>query len=300
MAKAKGLEMLNQAKAKEASMQGKWLRPGRSKWEELAERFIKAGNTLKVAKELQEAGRAYVKAAEIYLQASKDNRYDASSNYVTAAKCFVKESPNHAVAAYSQALNIYVEDGRFAMAAKLHKDVGDLLKAESEVEKAIEAYQSAADFFEGEGSVIQANKCSLEVADLSVTLDDYTTAIAIYEKCATDASGSNLGKFGAKKYFLKAGLCHLVKDVVGAKKALEKYVNIQLEFGGQREYKLLQDCIEAVEAYDLEAFQKAVRDYDSLTRLDRWHTSLLLKVKNTLDTEGGDDLENIDSDDDIC
>ena len=39
---------------------------------------------------------------------------------------------------------------------------------------------------------------------------------------------------------------------------------------------------------DVEAFTEAVKQYDSISRLDSWHTTLLLRVKKNLNSE--DDL----------
>lgn len=50
------------------------------------------------------------------------------------------------------AVELYTDEGRFSMAAKYQKEIGELLEAEMEYEKAIEAYQVAADFFEGENA----------------------------------------------------------------------------------------------------------------------------------------------------
>lgn len=50
----------------------------------------------------------------------------------------------------------------------------------------------------------------------------------------------------------------------------------------------------AVEAYDAEAFTNAVIEFDSITKLDAWKTSILLKIKNgikkaTNETNNDDD-----------
>lgn len=51
------------------------------------------------------------------------------------------------------AVDLYTDEGRFSMAAKYQKEIGELYEAEMDFEHAIEAYQKAADFFEGENSV---------------------------------------------------------------------------------------------------------------------------------------------------
>ena len=64
--------------------------------------------------------------------------------------------------------------------------------------------------------------------------------------------------------------------------ACAKY-NIQdASFASTREGKFLHEILEAVEAYDVEAFTNAVVEYDSITKLDAWKTSILLKIKKSI------------------
>ena len=60
-------------------------------------------------------------------------------------------------------------------------------------------------------------------------------------------------------------------------------INIQdASFASTREGKFLHEILEAVEAYDVEAFTNAVVEYDSITKLDAWKTSILLKIKKSI------------------
>ena len=45
-----------------------------------------------------------------------------------------------------------------------------------------------------------------------------------------------------------------------------------------KHYLLLQE----IDNEDVDAFTEAVKAYDSISRLDSWHTTLLLKVKKTI------------------
>jgi len=46
-----------------------------------------------------------------------------------------------------------------------------------------------------------------------------------------------------------------------------------------------QALFSACEDSDVDAFTEALRDYDSISRLDPWHTSLLLRVKKGIEGE---------------
>ncbi len=45
--------------------------------------------------------------------------------------------------------------------------------------------------------------------------------------------------------------------------------------------------IEAMEAGDIEAYTGAVVEYDQVTKLDNWKTSMLLKIKRGIQEEPG-------------
>ena len=49
-----------------------------------------------------------------------------------------------------------------------------------------------------------------------------------------------------------------------------------------------QAVLKACEENELDSFTGAVKDYDAVSRLDPWHTSLLLRIKKQI--EGDSDL----------
>lgn len=47
----------------------------------------------------------------------------------------------------------------------------------------------------------------------------------------------------------------------------------------------LQDLINAYEAYDVDAFTQAIVEFDSISKLDQWKTTILLRIKNHIKNE---------------
>lgn len=134
-----------------------------------------------------------------------------------------------------------------------------------------------------------ANKLWLKVADLAAMEGDYYKAIELFEKVAQTAVSNNLMKWSVKDYFLKAGLCHLaVGDQVATNRAFEKYRDMDPTFPSQREHQLLVDLYEAVEAGDQEMFADKLFQYDQMSKLDKWKTVILLKIKNSIEEKGED------------
>lgn len=129
-----------------------------------------------------------------------------------------------------------------------------------------------------------ANKLWLKVADVAALEGDYYKSIANYEKVAEQSINNNLMKYSVKEYFLKAGICHLASgDLVAAQRALERYREMDPQFGSAREHMLLTDLCEAVEAKSQEQFTDKLFQFDQVSKLDKWKTTILVRVKNTIE-----------------
>jgi len=260
---------------------------GASKEDEGLEMLGRAANLYKMAKNWGKAGNTFTKIATHH--AKKGVKHDAATNFVEAANCYKKTDPKEASESLLKAIDIYTDMGRFTIAAKHHQTVAELFEDNvANLDTVIQHYQIAADYFRGEESTSSANKCLVKVAEYSATLEKYDKAIQIYEQIATDCIQSNLLKYAAKDYFFKALLCHLCVDSLNASHALTRYEDQYPAFTDAREAKLIKSLSQEIDNQDVEAFTEAVKQYDSISRLDSWHTTLLLRVKKNLNSE--DDL----------
>jgi alpha-soluble NSF attachment protein len=134
-----------------------------------------------------------------------------------------------------------------------------------------------------------ANKLYLKVADIAALEGDYYKAIENFERVSASSVSNNLMKWSVKDYFLKSGLCHLaVGDMVATNRALEKYRDMDPTFASTREHQLLVDLAEAVEAGDQEIFADKLFQYDQMSKLDKWKTTICLKIKNAIEEKGED------------
>lgn len=162
-----------------------------------------------------------------------------------------------------------------------------------------------------------ANKLFLKVADLAAIEGDYYKSIENYEKVAKSSVSNNLMKWSVKDYFLKAGMCHLasnvsqpsppsiplyhclwpvpttdhlapLQDMVATSRALSSYRDLDPTFASTREHQLLVDLSEAVEQGDQEVFADKLFQYDQLSKLDKWKTTILLRVKEGIEEKGED------------
>ena len=111
-------------------------------------------------------------------------------------------------------------------------------------------------------------------------------AIQIYEDVASVSLESNLLKWSVKQYYLKALLAYLVlasnqlgvsTDDVREKRG--EYCSLDPTFEQTREDNLVMGCLEGIEEGDPEKFATACSEFDEISKLDQWQTTLLLRAK---------------------
>jgi alpha-soluble NSF attachment protein len=255
-----------------------------SKFEDAVELYQKAANQYKVAKKWQEAGDAFAQCAGLEIKLKSN--HEASSFYVEAANCYGKVNPTEAITFFRNAIALHCESGRFNQAAKLTKQIAELFEQDGNKEEAITNYDQAADYYSGENSTQAANQCLLKVASYSAELEKYDKAVEIYTSVGEQCLESNLLKFNAKGHFLNAGLCILCKgDTVAMRSAVEKFKETDFTFAGSRECTLLEEVTQAFEDYNADAFTDVVFNFDNVSKLDPWKTSMLLRVKTKITEE---------------
>ncbi|KAJ8709018.1 hypothetical protein PYW07_008844 [Mythimna separata] len=254
---------------------------GSSKVEEAVDCYLRAANLFKMAKKWAQAGAAFCAAANLHLKAGV--RHDAATNFVDASNCYKKCDPNEAVSCLLKAIEIYTDMGRFTVAAKQHQNIAELYETECvDLSRAMQHYEQAADYFRGEESTSSANKCMLKLAQYAAQLEHYDKAIQIYEQIAKSSLDNSLLKYSAKEYMFRAALCHLCVDILNAQHAVEKYCGLYPAFADTRECKLIKELIEHLEEQNVDAFTEAVKNYDSISRLDQWYTTMLVRIKKQI------------------
>lgn len=255
--------------------------------EDAIDLYVQAGNMFKMQKEWAEGGKIFNKCGDLHLEIG--GKHDAATKYTDASNCYKKCNPQEAVNCLLKAINIYTDMGRFSVAAKHHMMVAEIYESEGgDISKAVEHYSKAADYYQCEESNTTANRCLLNVARYAAQLEQYERAIEIYESIGQSSLDNQLLKYGAKEHFLRAGLCHFCVDTLNAQIAIKKYEEMSPAFADSRECKFLKDLYDKVEANDADGFAEIVKDYDSISRLDQWYTTLLLRIKKKLTHE--DDL----------
>ncbi|KAM7506729.1 hypothetical protein LguiA_017182 [Lonicera macranthoides] len=252
-----------------------------SKYEDATDLFEKSANSFKLAKSWDQAGAIYVKLANCHLKL--DSKHEAANAYADAGHCYKKTNSKECISCLEQSVNLFLEIGRLNMSARYYKEIAEICEQDQNLEQAIYYYEKAADLFQSEDVTTSANQCRQKIAQFAAQLEHYQKAIDIYEDIARQSLNNHLLKYGVKGHLLNAGICQLCKgDVVAITNALEKYQELDPTFSGSREYRLLADLAAAVDEEDIAKFTDAIKEFDSMTQLDAWKTTLLLRVKEAL------------------
>eukprot|EP00903_Cladosiphon_okamuranus_P005768 g5718.t1 len=271
-----------------------------TKNEDAAECFDKAARCYKVARNMEEAANCYERAAEQY-EICK-SAHESARAYVEAAKCRKSVAPASAVDAFGKAIAIYNESGRFQQAGKMLQEVGEIYEGEGEYDAAVDALQQAAEYLAGEGSTSQANACLNKVAGMvSKDMDPpkLGRAAEIYEQLGRSCMEKKLLAMNAKGYWLQTGLCLLAQgDTVAARNKQSEFTTADYTFDDSREFRFLEQLIKASEDLDVEGFSQHCFDYDQISKLDPWKTSMCLRIKRAIEAGAGqgedEDEEDID------
>ncbi|KAF8202900.1 vesicular-fusion protein SEC17 [Pholiota molesta] len=271
---------------KRANSSGGWFTSASTKYEEAGDLYQQAANSFKIEKLFKEAGDAFAREAECRELCKEEN--EAANAWWNASKAYKRGFPDLAIQALTQTIVHLTKGGRFRQAADREKEIGQIYLQESnDLRKACESYVRAGEWYSQEDAAATANACFKDAADLHAELEEYPQAIARYEQVANHSLTSALTKYSVKEYWLRSSLCALAMgDSVTARRNMQKYSNQDVTFASTREAKFVNALLEAIEAGDLEAFTAAVFEFDQITKLDNWKTSILLKIKKEI----GDDM----------
>ena len=169
------------------------------------------------------------------------------------------------------------------MAGKSLRETAELCEKAEDKPGALEFYEKAMDLYMTEEMASEVNKCLTKIGQVAAELGDLKKAVMSWEDLAKKSIDNNLLKYSVKGYLLNAGICVMSGgDMEAINNAVERYDDLDATFSGTREYTLLKGLAEAMEAGDEDAFTAAVAEFDSMTRLEPWKTSLLLDAKRKI------------------
>jgi alpha-soluble NSF attachment protein len=205
---------------------------------------------------------------------------------MNAANCYRKNQPEKALKMMIEASKIFSHMGKFTQAAKVEKDLGELFEKEEKYIDAFKHYKIAAEFYENENQKATANGFFIKCADMLAFLKKYGDATDYYEKSARQALEEKVTSYGAKEIFFKAFLCRLANcksydenKVEELKDFLKDYFGDDPKFEGSPEGDLCEGILDSIVKDDVKEFQKHLRGYHSIKKLDEWKSVKYIFLK---------------------
>jgi len=168
-------------------------------------------------------------------------------------------------------------------------DMGDIYETKlQDPSKALQSLETAITWYTDEGIQATANKARTKAGQLAALQGDFYKAVGLFVAGAeASASSGPTGRFIVKTYLFKAGVCQLATgDLVGSKKAIEGWNELDRGFSQEREGRFLTDLLESMESQDSERFAQVAHDWDRMTKMEDWMVSTLVQAKRHVD---GDD-----------
>lgn len=249
--------------------------------EEAADLYTKSAHAYKMAKKYSSAGNGYRKAAEVHQKLGV--KHEEATSLIEAGNMYKRSEPSSATECFRQAVEIYIEMGRFSIAAKHLMTLAEVYETdEANIEQAIATYEQAAELYKGEDSTSGSNKAMLKVAHMYAQLQKYDKSIGLFEEVGVASMENRLLQYGAKEYFFKAVICQFCLDADKARTSMEKYIEMFPAFEGTREQRLLVKLLDAYSEEDEELFTKEIQEYDAISKIEPWMTTQLLHIKKSM------------------
>ena len=175
---------------------------------------------------------------------------------------------------------------------RYYKEIAEIYETDNNLEMAVSTYEQAAEFFNNDNKKSNATQCLQKVATISSESGNFLKAADIFQQIAQENMQSNLGKFSAKGYLFQSLLCVMATgDWVATHQRIDQSREIDYSFSSSRECDLISKLVKACEDNNSEEFSQSCADFDRISPLDPWKTSILLKAKKHITDMSGEEVD---------
>jgi alpha-soluble NSF attachment protein len=279
------------------------------RYEEAFNYYKAAANAYKLSDDYSDSGDCYLKASECAgVMDENVASVDAVNMIIEAANVYRRVDITKAIDSFGKAIQIYLDTARIGQAARYQKEVAEIFEQDGNMEAALESYETAANLYSKDNKKSNAKDCNLKVATMCSTaacalandksdptnatkaVEQFQRAAQIFESIGKESLESKLGAFSAKGYFFQALLCTMaLGDEVAIEQKLTNFKNSDHTFPNSRECQFVEKLVSCFQSMSVEDFATAAAEFDRITPLDPWKTSVLLCVKNATVGSGQDE-----------
>lgn len=259
---------------------------GDDKTDKAHEKFLQAATQYKASGNFTKVAKAYCRAAD--MSQKNKNEGEMCIEMEEAGKAYVKAGDiKDAIAHFRQVVDIYDKNQKLVMAAKVCTALGDITQGA----EAMQWLQRAVKYYKAQGSKVTANEIVEKMGDVKARGGDYAGAREVYDELGREALDDRVARGNARKLFFSALLAQiasmtsatLMEDVGVLQERFEDYQELDTQFNeNTREHMLIAAIIEAIQNEDPDAYEREVQEYDSIVPLDPTREKMVLKGKQVL------------------
>jgi tetratricopeptide (TPR) repeat protein len=243
-----------------------------------AELYSEAGSLFVKQGKHNDAGNAYILAAEAYSTAEEST--ETLYYYIQAGTCFEHSNPEKAAEIFSLVKAVYIKKSDFYNVAKYTLKMAEVMK-DTKPEEAIVLFNEAIDYYKFNNNNIHSiYKCKLEIATLEVTLLHYENAAKIFESLANEHLEHNLLHHKCPELYTNAIICWLATGQFDL--ASEKLILYKNSYPSATQFKYLTPIVDSCLKCVLREFTDNLINFDKIKPFNEWQCKALQTVKDSI------------------
>ena len=173
--------------------------------------YLRAAVAYKACSKWRYAADILVKLAGVY--AKLKNIAETAAIFTDAAETYAKVDKNESIMSYQKALAYYCDLGRFDVAGRLERKIAYTHFISKHWHEAALHYKNAGNFLSGEMLLDQSDYCFEKCAQCYIMVGRLAEAKSMFEMIAASCVHTNLRRFHARDYLMKATFCEIAKPL---------------------------------------------------------------------------------------
>lgn len=234
-----------------------------------------------------------------YLNVLLKRYHKAATFYRDAAEMYERCNLYDTVQNFKRAIFYYAQEARFDEAIRYEVRVATIYFEDEDWDNAAEHYDRAALYCRKTVSLVSAIPWSFKVGECLGFIMDYDIAMVEFERIAKDCQTHNLHRYNCAYYLLHAGfmgILFLEEDDNFFDKMdlyIEKLISIAPDiFPISKEYKFLQDVLNAYSDMNMDDFADHCYNFDNCTNMNYWLLTMLRRIKRSIELDAGDEPDS--------
>lgn len=229
-----------------------------------------------------------------YLNVLLKRYHKAATYYRDAAEMYERCNLYDCCQNFKRAIFYYAQEARFDEAIRYEVRVARIYYEDEDWDEASEHFDRAALYCRKTVSLISAIPWTRKVGECLGFVMDYDLAMIEFERIAKDCQTHNLHRYNCNNYLLHAGLMGILFleeddnffDKMDA--YIEKLIAIAPDiFPLSKEYKFLQDVLNAYSDMNMDDFADHCYNFDNCTKLNYWLLTMLRRIKRSIELDAG-------------